>query len=153
MREELEAKLMERYGILFKGAEDPRQSLMYFGFACGDGWYTIIENLCGCILNEYENDMSQFKYKLEAGKVTEEDRPEPVRVVQVKEKFGGLRFYVDAASQTIHGMIRMAEAMSYHTCEDCGNPGERRPGGWIHTFCDSCHAAYEAKRLGHLKQT
>ena len=35
-------------------------------------------------------------------------------VVQIKEKFGGLRFYTNTIDPYIDGLIRMAEAYSYH---------------------------------------
>ena len=59
-----------------------------------------------------------------------------VTLDQVKEKFGTLRFYYTGGDEYISGMVTMAEAMSGVTCEDCGDPGERRGGGWIYTACD-----------------
>lgn len=69
------------------------------------------------------------------------------RVTQVKEKFGGLRFYTGACSKetydAIHNRISQAEAESYRTCEECGAPGgsdpKKRPVGWIKTLCPACH--------------
>jgi hypothetical protein len=60
-----------------------------------------------------------------------------VTLDQVKEKFGTLRFYYTGGDDEISGMVRMAESMSGVTCEECGNPGERRGGGWIYTACDT----------------
>jgi len=57
---------------------------------------------------------------------------------QVKEKFGGLRFYVNAASDEQFRIITKYEDLSYVTCEDCGKPGKERPGGWIRTLCNDC---------------
>ena len=45
---------------------------------------------------------------------------------QVKEKFGGLRFYVQAGSDVQRGMITLAEAMSYRICDLCGGRAELR---------------------------
>lgn len=59
-----------------------------------------------------------------------------VVAVQVKEKFGGLRFYYEGGDETIYGMVRMAESMSVRTCEVCGNLGKPRNTGWIRTLCD-----------------
>ena len=56
---------------------------------------------------------------------------------QVKEKFGGLRFYTNGYTEEVSGMIRMAESMSYRTCEVCGNPGRSNNYGWISTLCDT----------------
>jgi hypothetical protein len=58
------------------------------------------------------------------------------RVLQVKEKFGGLRFYINTGSDAIHDRISQAENESYKTCEQCGKPGVPRGGGWIKTLCD-----------------
>lgn len=54
---------------------------------------------------------------------------------QVKEKFGGLRFYYRGGDDYISGLSAMAESMSYITCEDCGNPGKPNKIGWIRTLC------------------
>ena len=35
-------------------------------------------------------------------------------------------------------MVRMAEGLSYCTCEECGSPGTQNDKGWIHTLCDPC---------------
>ncbi len=63
---------------------------------------------------------------------------EGAEIVQIKEKFAGLRFYVHGASDELHAMIESAERQSVKTCEDCGVPGKPRPGGWVKTLCDSC---------------
>jgi len=61
---------------------------------------------------------------------------EQVEATQVKEKLGGLRFYVNTSDGYIDGAIDMAEATSLVTCEVCGSPGTRRDGRWIRTLCD-----------------
>jgi hypothetical protein len=60
-----------------------------------------------------------------------------VTASQVKEKFGGLRFYTNGYTEGIGAMISMAESMSYRTCEECGNPGRSNNYGWISTLCDT----------------
>lgn len=59
-----------------------------------------------------------------------------VVVDQVKEKFGGLRFYCRGGDEATRGMIRMAEAWASVTCEVCGNPGTPTSSGWIKTLCE-----------------
>lgn len=61
---------------------------------------------------------------------------EDFRVLQVKEKFGGLRFYVGGATEAAHKLIAEAEAQSYLVCEVCGAPGKMRGGHWYKTLCD-----------------
>jgi hypothetical protein len=68
------------------------------------------------------------------------------RAAQVKEKFGGLRFYMTSGSDEIYDLINKAEVLSRKTCEECGQPGEEGAGSWIRTLCESCHKNWEAIR-------
>ena len=86
--------------------------------SCGDGWYNLIDELSA---------------KLE---------PLGVVVMQVKEKFSGLRFYIDIGTDEAFDLIREAESKSVHICEKCGKPGETRATGWIKTLCDECFKKY-----------
>lgn len=66
------------------------------------------------------------------------------RVFQIKEKFGGLRYYIDRSSDEICDIIREAESKSTQTCMDCGAPGSLRyKGYWMVTLCDA-----DAERRG-----
>jgi len=65
---------------------------------------------------------------------------------QVKEKFGGLRFYYSGGDDQVFGMVRMAESWAAHTCETCGERGSLRHGGWIRTLCDKHEAEYQEKQ-------
>ena len=112
------------------------------------GWFTIIDALCGCIYSPLSSAKSRLKaateypreddgkylaecearYKLEL-----ENLP---TIMQVKEKFAGLRFYVSGSDDRIEALIEFAERMSRHTCEKCGAPGELDDGtGWMKTHC------------------
>lgn len=66
------------------------------------------------------------------------------QAVQVKEKFGTLRFYTDSGNEFIDGVIRMAENMSAVTCETCGNAGKLRGMGWRYVACNE-HAEVQDK--------
>lgn len=65
-----------------------------------------------------------------------DDEIPQVVAVQVKEKFGALRFYYDGGDEYIAGLAAMAESMSEVTCEECGSRGKIRTGGWVRTLCD-----------------
>ena len=52
-------------------------------------------------------------------------------IFQIKEKFGGLRFYSTVGMGDI-------EDQSYFICEECGKPGTLRDTGWWKTLCDEC---------------
>ena len=73
--------------------------------------------------------------------------PKVHRVVvdQVKEKFGGLRFYYHGGDDVVDGMVRMAESWAAQTCETCGDPGTIRHGGWVRTLCDKHEEEYQNK--------
>ena len=75
------------------------------------------------------------------------ERNPDIRVHQVKEKFGGLRFYIYGGNEEMRGAIRMAEAMSHKICENCGVPGHKQPGGWIRTLCDPCQEKHLTRKL------
>lgn len=84
-------------------------------FSVNSGWYPIIKDLI--------NDLIGMGW----------DK----NLIQCKEKFGGLRFYIDEGSDEIHKRIMDAEINSYRTCETCGKEGEiRRDIGWHLTLCD-----------------
>jgi hypothetical protein len=59
-----------------------------------------------------------------------------VVAMQVKEKFGTLRFYYSGGDDIVSGIERMADSMSAVMCETCGAPGVTRSGGWIQTLCE-----------------
>jgi len=141
MTPEKTQKLFENYPDIFKQKDLPvTQSLMCFGFDCSDGWYELIYTLCENIKNhvEFHNEnVDRFKGA--------EDIPEwapteylSVQAVQVKEKYGGLRFYLNNYNEYIRGLISMAESMSYRICEKCGVPGKPNGKGWIITLCTPC---------------
>lgn len=105
----------------------------YGGVCTGAGWWPIIETLCANI-----QSYTDWQNK------NHEKHPVVPQVVvaQIKEKFGGLRFYYDGGDDKIQGMVTMAEAWAGHHCETCGNVGKSRSGGWIRTLCDE-HAKPE----------
>jgi hypothetical protein len=86
----------------------------YF-FECDAGWYSIIKDL--------------IEKLIEIGW----DK----QVMQVKEKFGGLRFYANSLPEGGSELIRDAENKSFETCEICGEPGEIiKNSGWLKCLCD-----------------
>lgn len=109
-------------------------SQLYGGFCVDEGWWPILTNLCANI--QHHLDWKNKKSEVIA----------QVTVAQIKEKFGGLRFYYDGGDDQIQGMVTMAEAWASNTCETCGKPGQQRSGGWVKTLCDE-HEAERQQRL------
>lgn len=58
-----------------------------------------------------------------------------VRVQQIKEKFGGLRFYYEGGDDELFKMVAEAEDQTYKICDMCGKQGQRHTAGWIKTRC------------------
>lgn len=61
-----------------------------------------------------------------------------IDIVQVKEKFGGLRMYTGAAPKHILDLEDRLEQKSFRVCELCGAAGKLRTSGWMSTCCDEC---------------
>ena len=107
-----------------------------FWFECGDGWYNILSSLLYRINTHEKNVRQNNGYRVRYGRDPIEY--ESVKIVQIKEKFGGLRFYYDGGDHYVHGAVALAEDLSYKICERCGNPGKPNKAGWIRTLCDKC---------------
>lgn len=118
---ELDKKLVEKYPDIFRDRRgNPRETLMCWGFECGDGWYNIIDTLCNNI---------QMHVNIK--------RCAPVVATQVKEKFGTLRFYYNGGDERIDSLVSLVEDWSSSVCEVCGERGElRNDNGWLYTACD-----------------
>jgi hypothetical protein len=131
MREELDKALCEKYPKIFEQRHwDMSKTGMGWGFP-GDGWYDILDTLCGAIQNYCDNVK---RYDGETKQLVPVCKQ--VVATQVKQKFGELRFYFEGGDDAVHGMIMMAEYMSVRTCEDCGKPGKIvNTGGYIHAAC------------------
>ena len=66
-----------------------------------------------------------------------EKNPTHSKVIQVKEKFGGLRVYTDGMDDGLDTIIRSVGKRSFEVCEDCGQTGALREGSWYRTLCDN----------------
>ena len=135
-------KLETDFPVMFENA--------YGGVCTGPGWWPIIRSLCSIIDNHIKNVEHSRKWHIENGEDEKfwPELVEQVTVAQIKEKFGGLRFYYDGGDEFIRGAVHMAEYIADQTCEECGAPGKRRSGGWIRTLCD----VHEAERQASLKK-
>lgn len=74
-------------------------------------------------------------------------KPEDITVLQVKEKFGGLRFYVSPWDAGYGRLISEAESESFTLCETCGAQGLDQSRYWALTLCDE-HRRERAARRG-----
>jgi hypothetical protein len=117
MRQELQDKLMVDFQF-YTG---------YFGkglsFECQSGWYDLLRELSDklqSIININHFDL---------------------HVIQVKSKFGTLKFYVDSGTDAIFDLIEEYEHKSEEICEECGAKGSLVCyGHWYYTRCPKCAA-------------
>ena len=126
-----DAEMRQKYPAMF--------SQPFGGFDIDAGWWPIIKSLC-----------ANIQAHIDWWNANRKERPivEQVVILQIKEKFGGLRFYYDGGDGVIRGMVCMAEEWAGHVCEVCGKPGEKRGGGWIKTLCDE----HEAERQQRYRE-
>lgn len=95
----------------------------------GKGWHPLCKILDTAIKDQYPN----------------------YEIAQIKEKFGGLRFYYtlpdSARDEQVEALVRSAETLSYIICEECGEPGKlRNLGHWRLTRCDTHYESAKAAR-------
>lgn len=103
MSPDLDEKLCSRWPLIFAARHDQANepSIARLGFECGDGWYGLIDGLCAALQNE-----------------TDQDHAPQIVAMQVKEKFGSLRFRAWGASDRQRAMIRAANFISERINED-----------------------------------
>ena len=71
-----------------------------------------------------------------------------VGIIQVKEKWGGLRIYTDYYDAELEKTIRQVGEESTRTCHDCGVPaGLVKKGTWYQTLCEKHRDGWEPVEL------
>ena len=122
MTEQLESALADEFPFMQRL---PEHGGCWFGIDCGDGWYSLLREMCGEIAAAYRA----------AG------RPVDLTVEQVKEKYGQLQFYYHPWDPMIDDIIGRYEERSAGVCEVCGAPGCLRTDlPWIQTLCEEHYA-------------
>ena len=106
----------------------------------GDGWLSLLEQFC-----------IELTLLAKQMKLPDQDWP---YFACIKEKFGGLRVYMNP-----NGFDETAQELAYKhlsaitqaakvTCEVCGQKGHFRDGnvtGWLRVHCDTCEEKYLKK--------
>lgn len=136
-------QLSTRFPSQFAGA--------HIGHDWPDGWHALVEE--ACLRVAQSGDDAYW--------------------VQIKEKFGGLRLYLEGGpiradiqtqdgpvcitvtdgmrtSLSLHEQIDAIEKRSFETCVCCGGLGRlSQRGGWLITLCPPCGKAFDAQPLSH----
>lgn len=96
------------------------------------GWIKVIDWMCGTIQGYVDGYVSHSK--------DGEWRPQQVVCTQIKEKWGGLRFYTHGADKYVDGIVAMATHICYDTCIMCGSNEDVTVtnDGWVMYLCDKC---------------
>jgi hypothetical protein len=140
MKKELELKLVEKYPVILRDyGGDKMKTCMHWGMECGDGWYTLLDQL----LEKLDFMSNNFGVQVIAE--------------QIKEKFGTLRFYYSTivktdlnvnhiAEKIIDDIIDHAETKSKYICEVTGSHGVLcHKNGWLRTLSKE-----EAKKENYI---
>jgi len=101
-----------------------------FHFECDDGWFLILVRLSRYI-QKYIDQNNEW-----AVKYPDQYLPvKQIKVLQVKEKFATLRFYVAGGNERTEAIISFAEYMSGFICESTGktNNVAVNKKGWYKT--------------------
>lgn len=66
-------------------------------------------------------------------------KPEDYQIVQIKEKYGSLRWYDNGAPEKVHDVILKYGYLSEHVCINCGKIDVPiYYNGWVYPCCDKC---------------
>ena len=162
MNSHYENYLIKKYEPLYNRSGSFKNAFTAYGFCCGDGWFDIINTLSAqlcadwLVAKQKYNQLAQQLGKLKFPEcdpaatwnpiVTEElvaaaradmdaAADKVPQVVQVKEKFGSLRFYATKCNDVQSAAIEFAEQLTLKTCEVCGARGKVMERGWIKVRC------------------
>lgn len=149
-------KLYDDFPNLYRFRFD-EMSTMRDDFCVGDGWFNLVYKLSSAIEGEAR--------KLGLDPNTDSWPA----ALQVKEKFGQLKFYCTVGeteselqpeqrgallsfrpmpnNEAIRALITQAEQQSLTICEGCGVPASLREEGWWRVTCDACEAERQARRI------
>ena len=114
-------KLIQEFPAVFQNVDNSSE------YSLPSGWYNILYNLC--------EELTPILVE-ERSKIAEDPEQPLFSVLQIKEKFGGLRFYYMMNTENrelynkIQRLIDIAEDKSYDTCQITGKPGTLCKKGW-----------------------
>jgi hypothetical protein len=122
-KKEFEKYLKKKYPIVCRGLLNkttPSSGYILpiaFGIECGEGWYDLIEYAASKLEGLHQG----------------------IEFVQIKEKFGTSRIYVNNHTDEVEKILQFVEQESSTTCEMCGAKGTLFVDlGWWKTRCEKC---------------
>lgn len=116
MSPENDKLLCQKYPKIFaERCLNQHSTAMCWGFDCGDGWFSLIDELCRKI--QLHIDISLMKNQLLIDSIA---APQVV-ARQVKEKSGMLRFNYLGGDDYVRKIVDIAQERSLHVCQRCGH--------------------------------
>jgi len=109
-------ELIEKYPKIFD------RTVYNLGWHIPKTWIPLVDELCTEIQKQCDEQGFQ------------------ITCSQMKEKFGGLRFYVNYATDEIWKLIDKCQKESMEICQECGckNCNVSSTSDWITYLCDPC---------------
>ncbi len=121
--------------VVLEGGKKIWKSREFYYPLVGMGWYKLIWDMCTKIKAVYDKNPERY---------------EMYNVTDIKEKYGGLRYYTTCSPEEFEEYVREAEGLSYKTCEKCGKPGKTvEIYSWFSTLCKKHE---NARRKNHKKR-
>ncbi len=118
---ELEQEIVRKYPVL-------RASRSYWIYDIPRGW---LINFGEDLVRDLNEAVSKYNSLIE------------FNILEVKEKFGGLRIYIGAMNcniffNAVNEVIEKYEQLSFVVCVGCGNPATKISKTWIVPVCEKC---------------
>lgn len=110
-------ELIEKYPKIFK---DYKGNPGRVNWSLPSGWLFLVDKMCSLL--QWDTDKNNYPQ---------------VECLQMKEKFGGLRFYTNGTNDKQEGVISFAESLSNEMCMVCGSiKNIKSTNGWISRYCE-----------------
>lgn len=81
-----------------------------------------------------------------------ENKFEEYQVMQIKQKFGELRWYGNYTSPELSKILDKYTELSRITCMICGNTAKYMYISWIYPLCDKCSETLENSKLRNIEE-
>lgn len=130
MNSQLIKQLFDECPLIYRKKDDGAETIVLRrGVECGDGWFQLIHQL--------SLGIESIAQRMQRENVPISMIP---HVSQVKEKFGGLRVYLDKSAAGVDEVVDVARQRAAKTCELCGQLGKKRitKSEWVMVLCDNC---------------
>lgn len=136
-RRDVYAPLVDRF------PPDRQENIFVFNLSCGAGWKDIVF----AVIKELDRIWTGYR---------KQNGRDAWKLLQLKEKFGGLRFYpqypqdseddAKGRREQSYATIDFAETQAWKTCERCGKPAQVISFQFrMATVCDECEERWKKR--------